>query len=205
MLKNNAEKKCIGFSLVELLIGLLLGSILLSMMVNLYMIGISTGTKNIKASRLGADLKALVHLLENDIRRAGFGGEDYLVGASGAKVVDINSAQNCIVYSYNHNDSQMLERSNKMAFALKNHAIKFKTGVIAIADVSCANASGWTTLSDDNFVKITKLIFTEKNISNALSTARNIKIELSGELVSDNNYRHSLSTSVQVRNTNFND
>ena len=45
-----------GFSLVELMLSLLLGSVLLAMVIGLYVTGVSSGAKSLKYSRLHTDL-----------------------------------------------------------------------------------------------------------------------------------------------------
>ncbi|MCP4321845.1 MAG: prepilin-type N-terminal cleavage/methylation domain-containing protein [Psychromonas sp.] len=192
-----------GFSLVELLIALLLGSMLLAMVISLYVTGVSTGAKSLKYSRLRTDLQSIIAMLETDIRRAGYGGSSYLVGAIGNKGIDINSDQNCIVYYYDHNETSTVESSNKMAFSFKDSAIKFKSNVGQIAEDVCDITTGWTNISDDQFVTITMLTLTEDVVSSAAATIRSVKIELSGELVSDSSYNYSITTRVQVRNFEF--
>lgn len=192
-----------GFSLVELLISLLLGSLLLVMVISLYVSSVSAGAKNLKFSRLRTDLQSLIAMIETDIRRAGYGGSEYLVGASGHKTIDINSAEDCIVYYYNHDDSVVLASNNKMAFSLKENSVKFKNNVTQIVDTACENTSGWRGVSDDGFVKITELIFNEHVVANVATTIRSVEIKLSGELVSDDSYQYSITTHVQVRNIEF--
>ncbi|PKF62005.1 pilus assembly protein PilW [Psychromonas sp. psych-6C06] len=193
-----------GFSLVELLIALLLGTVLLAMVIGLYVTGVSTGAKSLKYSRLRTDLQSIVAMMETDFRRAGYGGSDYLVGASSNKTIDINASNDCIVYYYNHNDTATVESSNQMAFSFKDNTVKFKSGVGKVANVVCAVTTGWTDVSDNNFIKITALSLTESVTSSASATMRSVKIDLSGELVSDSNYAHSIATRVQVRNLEFN-
>tara|TARA_R110001583_G_scaffold10698_3_gene49061 strand:+ start:1138 stop:1764 length:627 start_codon:yes stop_codon:yes gene_type:complete len=201
---NNRETTGInkhkGFSLVELLIGLLLGSVLLVMIISLYVTGISTGSKSLKYSRLRSDLQSLITLIESDIRRAGYGGNEYLVGVGASASFDINDAQNCLVYYYNHNETASLQHNNKMAISLKNRALKFKTGVGQVANTVCATTNGWVGISDDKFVTISDLIFTEMITSSASATLRSVNITLTGELASDSQYNHSISSHVQVRN-----
>ena len=194
-----------AFSLVELLIALVLGLLLLSMVISLYITVISTGTKGLKASRLRADLQSILAMIETDIRRAGYGGEAYLVGIDGTKPIDINNNQDCIVYYYNHDNSVALESSNKMALSLKEGSVKFTTNVGPIAADSCAYTSGWIDISDNQFVTITTLTFSENSISNAVSTMRSVDITLAGELVSDSSYNHSITSHVQIRNIYYND
>jgi len=199
---NTQFKLRSGFSLVELLLTLLLGSLLLAMVISLYVTSMSTGSQSLKYSRLRSDLQSLVAILETDIRRAGYsaGQEGYLVGANSQQSVDINSTHDCIVYYYNHNNTLAIEHSNKMAFAFKDNALKFKTGVNQIANEACASTTGWISVSDAGFVKITALSFIEVTNSTNDVTLRSVKISLSGELVSDAGYSYSVTSRVQVRN-----
>ena len=203
LMRFKQSKGFCGFSLVELLITLLLGSTLLVMVIGLYVSSVSEGGKALKYSRLRSDLQSLISMIETDIRRAGYGGDAYLVGEFANKSIDINSAQNCIIYYYNHNHTTSLEHSNKMAFSLKKGALKFKAGIGQVADAVCQNEKGWTSISDVQFMTVNQLRFTENITSNAHATLRSIKIELAGSLLSNNIYSHSISTHVQVRNREF--
>lgn len=195
-----------AFSLIEFLVSLLLGSFLLAMVINLYVTSVSNGIKNLKYSRLRTDLQSIISLMETDIRRAGYGGRDFMVGSGATKTVDsINTAnQDCIVYSYNHDASVAVNSANKMGFRLdhKNSKIQFGTGVDPLA-INCYNSGYWTALSDNNFIKITALDFTESVISGAVTTQRSVKIEIKGELTSNSKVQHSMKTNVHVRNLEF--
>ena len=76
MLKLNKQG---GFSLIELMISLFLGSVLLAMLIGLYVAGVSNSAKSLKYSRLRTDLQSMLTIIESDIRRAGYGGEDTLL------------------------------------------------------------------------------------------------------------------------------
>jgi|GEM_PF-1977009 len=200
-----------GFSLVELLIALLLGSVLLAMVIGLYVTGVSSGAKSLKYSRLRTDLQSIISVMETDIRRAGYGGQEFMVGSGAAQTVDsINSAeQDCIVYYYNHDAALSITDANKMAFRFVpgENEIQFGTGVGPLASDCYASGNGnWTALSDKQFIKITALDFTDltdSGASSASATMRSVQIELAGELVSDSRYTHSIKTKVQVRNLEF--
>lgn len=198
-----------GFSLVELLISLLLGSLLMAIVINLYVSSVSSGAKNLKYSRLRSDLQSILAVMESDIRRAGYGGRLYQVGSGAAKTVDSihRKAQDCIVYYYNEDNSADLTSRNKMAFRLdhKDNKIQFGRGVGPFADDCYAVNNGhWESMTDNNFIKITKLNFNESVVSNASATMRSVEIEVTGELVADSQYKHTVSTKVQVRNLEYN-
>lgn len=198
-------KREFGFSLVELLISLLLGSVLLAMVIGLYVTGVSTSASSLKYSRLRSDLQSMISMMETDIRRAGFGGSDFMVGSGASKTID--SSATCIIYSYDHDVTGSLNNSNKMGIRLQatDNEIQFGTGVDPLVS-NCYSYTGatWITLSDKQFIKITTLNFTESITSNASATIRSVQIQLTGELASDSNYSHSINSTVQVRNIELN-
>ena len=196
-----------GFSLIELLIALLLGSMLLAMVISLYVTSVSNGARSLKYSRLRTDLQSIISLMETDIRRAGYGGREFLVGSGATKTVDsINTAdKDCIVYYYNHDGATSISHANKMGFRLNKdkHEIQFGSGVDPLA-VNCYDSGYWRALSDKQFINITSLAFTESEVSSASATMRSVQIDITGELVSESKAQHSIKTKLQVRNLEFN-
>lgn len=192
-----------GFSLVELLIALLLGGTLLAMMINLYVTSVVTGTKSLRYSRLRADIQSIMYMMETDIRRAGYGGKLFMVGSGANKTVDTisNGNKHCIVYYYNHDDSSSITSADRMGIRLNvdNDEIQFGTGLDPIA-ANCYQSGYWKALSDNKFIKITKLRFTESLVSSGHATFRSIHIEINSELTSESTAQYSQSTKVQVRN-----
>lgn len=194
-----------GFSLVELLISMLLGSLLLAMVIGLYVTGVSSGSKSLKYSRLRTDLQSIISVMETDIRRAGYGGSAFMVGSGASKTVDTTANKNCIVYYYKHDTGNA--DNNKMGFRFipAENEIQFGTGVGPLAvDCYASGNGGWEGLSDKQFIKITALDFSDSVVSSASATMRSVQISITGELASDSQYQHSINTKVQVRNLEFN-
>jgi prepilin peptidase dependent protein B len=190
-----------GYSLVELMLALLLGSVLLAMVIGLYVTSVSSGAKSLKYSRLRTDLQSIMSIMETDIRRAGYGGSEFLVGSGATKMVDTltSGTSKCIVYSYNHNSAATITDTNRMGFRLFDNEIQFGSGVDPLA-TNCYSEGSWEGFSDKNFIKITDMTFTESVVSGAAASIRSVEINLSGELVADSRYQHALNTTVQVRN-----
>jgi len=191
-----------GISLVESLLVLLLGSTLLTIVIGLYVTTASTGIKSIETSRLRSNLQAINTLMVNDLRRAGYGGDEYLVGANKHKLIDlINTAkQDCIVYAYKHSGTVT---ENYMGFRLNQttHEIQFGTNTDSSA-INCYKEGKWIALSKREFMKVTDLDFTEIQSSNPNEdgTMRKIQIRISAELTSNSQIKYSLNRLVQVRN-----
>lgn len=194
-----------GFTFVEVLICLLLGSLLLSMVIGLYVTNVSHSTKTLQMSRLRTDLQALVGVIENDIRRAGYGGDQFMVGLAQDKVIDSSNTNNqkCIVYSYNYNHATTPTTSHLMGFrySTNSKSIQFGRKVNRQA-INCLTEGYWVNLTDPDFLKITALSFIETSNTNPVSqiTLRSIKINITGELVENSEYSYQIATQVQVRN-----
>lgn len=195
-----------GFTVIELLISLLLGSFLLAMVIGLYVNNVTASAKALKFSRLRTDLQTLIAVMEGDIRRAGYGGHDFMMGIAKSKVVDsINSStEKCIVYSYNYDDALVAASKHRMAFrySVKNASVQFGRGV-DIQAVNCFSSGTWVNLTDTNLLKITDLSFIESTTSNAQATIRSVDIQLAGELTVNSDYQHQIKTRIQVRNLEF--
>ena len=195
-----------GFSLIEMLISLLLGSLLLAMIISLYVTNVSAGYKGMKLSRFHADIQSLVGVMENDIRRAGFGGSDFMVGLANNKVVDSinNGAQHCIVYAYNYNHAITASPSHFMAFRYSStsHSVQFGRALNSQA-INCYSSGSWVNLTDPKFLKVTELRFVESIASNGLATMRNVEVTVKAQLKSNSEYTHQITTKIQVRNPEF--
>lgn len=206
MLKIAYKKS--GFTLIEILIAMLLGSVLLAMVIGLYVTNVTAGAKALKYSRLRTDMQALVGIMSNDIRRASSGGTDFMVGIGKSKVIDtINSdTEKCIVYSYNYDDAEAVTSSHVMGFrySVANQSVQFANGV-DIQAVNCFDSGPyWQNLTDPNFFNVTDLSFVESIASSAQATIRSVDISVSGKLNENSEYNHQLATRVQVRNLEFN-
>ncbi|PKH03536.1 pilus assembly protein PilW [Psychromonas sp. MB-3u-54] len=198
-----------GYSLVELMLALLLGSVLLAMVIGLYVTSVSSGAKSLKYSRLRTDLQSIMSMMEADVRRAGYGGGDFLVGNGGTKVVDslTSGSSSCLIYSYEDDNESHAAPTYRKGFRLSNNEIQYGSNDVTPIDPLVANCysavGGWEGLSDKNFIKITELIFTESVVPTAAASIRSVAIHLSGELAADSNYKHTINTRVQVRNIEF--
>jgi len=194
-----------GFTLIELLIALLLGSLLLAMVIGLYVSNVSAGNKAVRLSRLRTDLQALVGIMENDIRRAGYGGVDFMVGSGQKKLVDsVNTnTQKCIVYAYNHNAASAVTSSHFMAFRYspKTNSIQFGRAVDLLA-VNCFKSGTWVNLTDPKFLKVTDLSFIESTSISPHARLRSVEIKVSAELYEQQS-SYQLSTQVQIRNPEY--
>ncbi len=167
-----------GVTLVELLIGMLIGVIVSGAALAVFIISVKGQTDNIKLSRLNQDMRTMMDLMERDIRRAGFvtsfpaANEAYLqnnpffddTGANPADIAVYNTGS-CIVYAYNRNDDSngdgvqdetppAVNGTERLGFRLSNGKLEMRKSGDSNAD--CGGV--WETITDRE-VEITNLNF----------------------------------------------
>ncbi|AGH81936.1 putative type IV pilus assembly protein PilW [Psychromonas sp. CNPT3] len=189
-----------GLSLTELLLSLLFGSLLSLMLFNVYLQSSTHALNSLKYMRLRNDLQSLMWVMEYDIRRAGYGGDNYQVGDLKNKSIDINDAKNCIVFYYNHDQSLSLQSRHKMGFLFDPNTFQIFVASNVLPRASQCSSNRWRALSDVHFIKITALVFTEQVIIKNHKTTHYVHIKLQGELTGDPRYIYTLKTTLRLRN-----
>ncbi|HEY8099069.1 MAG TPA: prepilin-type N-terminal cleavage/methylation domain-containing protein [Methylobacter sp.] len=104
-----------GITLIELLIGMLVGLVVLAGGINIFITSVKGQNNNINLSRLNQDMRTMMSIIESDIRRAGFATslpDTYFSSVqtnpffdsttSGATTdLAVYNTGSCIVFSYN--------------------------------------------------------------------------------------------------------
>ncbi|MDO9167812.1 MAG: prepilin-type N-terminal cleavage/methylation domain-containing protein [Methylobacter sp.] len=207
MLKTHKQQK--GVTLIELMIGLLIGMIVVAGGISVFTTSIKGQTDNQQLSRLNQDMRAMMDIMVRDIRRAGFVTSDPGAPANFALIknnpffaattdIDIHDydggTDNCIVYSYNANDS------NPAVVALPSPATQGQrfgfrlnsAGILSMrssgnTNINCTDGS-WETITEPevqiipnpNTEPLFELIETELNVS--VMSARLSDADLTNDL-----------------------
>ncbi len=203
-----------GFSLIELLIAMTVNMVLLSGLVYIFTNFIRLNTDMVKMIRLNQDLRGIMSIMINDIRRAGYWSQAGLTVKSNipnhfSTVNVING--DCILYSYDEqkNNSDGIPGADDYAgFKLDQSSIMIKTSAGSCHGKPCNNCNGgnWWTLNDNNVVRITKLQF--KHVNNIFPfmqgamqlNVRRIDIMLGGALAQAPDITYTLQDSVYIPN-----
>jgi prepilin peptidase dependent protein B len=120
------QKRQTGVTLIELLIGMLIGLIVAAAGISVFITSLKGQADNIKLSRLNQDMRAMMDLMERDIRRAGFVTSDpttnlaalqdnpffgattelavYNPGSTSTTGNITTTTGSCIVYAYNRDE-----------------------------------------------------------------------------------------------------
>lgn len=207
-----------GVTLIELLIGMVVGLIVLSGVIYVFITSVSSSRDILNSSRLNQDLSAIMSIISGDLRRAGH----WIETASNASSpftdigMDIHVvSSSCVLYSYDTDADGDVDGSDYSGLRLSSGAVWIRTSGTSMTDCS---AGSWERLSDQNFmtIDVANSSFVDSSkclINGAASTAcpsatgtdevaqvREIQITLSANVNSDNDWQKTVQESVKIRN-----
>ena len=121
-------KKQNGYTLIELMIAIAIGLIVVGATISIYITAVGSSSSTIKSARLNHDLEAVMALMINDIKRAGYWkgavvGADSRTNPFTAAATNINiPISTCILYSYDADNDGVVDANEYYGFKLnKQH------------------------------------------------------------------------------------
>jgi len=181
-------KKQAGMSLIELMIGMLVGLFIVGGVVSVYIAVAASSGDTLKLSRLNQEMSAIMNVMSNDIRRAGYwsdaagsqpqenpfaqydttANDDSTAlevrDASANVFISDTASGTCIIYSYDTDEDDSLDTDDRLGFRWQGagNALEMRTGGTT-AD-SCADADGtWVAVNNTNSITVTGLTFNLAN------------------------------------------
>lgn len=193
-----------GFTITELMITVGLSMSVISSVLIGYLATYSSSMSTLAASKLNQDMSALMNLMVNELRRAGYSGVVPTTPASNlfAAVNDTalevfndmtNNVQqastgsgSCIVYSYDMDQDGVVDAAELAGFRLTTAGVvQMRTaGDTADPDTCATTSNTWTDLTDPDFITISTLTFNLAN-SNCLNTREPDSTDNDADMVTD--------------------
>lgn len=166
MLKEIQKQK--GFTLVELMIAIVLGLLVATAAMNIYVKNMTSQTQNLQLMRLNQDMRATMDLMVRDIRRAGFATSTpdtsfdclksnpfnnmgFFDGATATAIAATNAEPaSCIVFAYNLNNNLVandcvIESRDRFGYRVRSGVLQMKKG--GGTEATCATGS-WEGISN---------------------------------------------------------
>lgn len=203
-----------GFSLIQLTIGLGIGSALIAGFIGFYANTTQSSNILLKTIRLEHELQTAINFIKQDLRRAGYNAHaSALIGTSKpnpfmqSNATDIDSPNShCILFSYDINQTGLLPPLNsapsdsRFGFRLLNKTLQSRA--LYDSQFSCQKGQ-WLNLTEPNLIEISELNFTlQQKKSNNISR-REVLISISGHLTKNKNITRTYTTKVTVRNDKY--
>lgn len=177
-----------GYTLIELMIGVLVGLIVLSGVIYVLLITLSSSRDVLTSTRLNQDVSNLGEEIAGELRRSGYWYVSAASAAAGASTAspyvsgglddfEIVPADQCILYSYDRNGDMSVTDNERFGFKreTKNNSDGKLVGVIRFRQSSssmtdCSDGAGsWADMTDPNFMDVTSFAVT--NLTECLSAA----------------------------------
>lgn len=152
-----------GFTLIELMIGLLVGLIVLSAVIYAFLATLRSSKDLINSTRLNMEMSVLAGTITGELRRSGYwpvsSGTPSPYGASSSDLVLYPSATNanCAIYSYFNDAGPASGARVDRGFALVGGTIL--SGVASTGATSCVT-TGWEPLHSSGLVSISAFSIT---------------------------------------------
>jgi len=174
------RKQQAGVTLVELMIGLLVGLIVIAAGSNIFITSIRGQTDNINLTRLNQDMRAMLDIMARDIRRAGFVTSDPAANLTSLQNnpffngistdIAVHDGGACIVYAYNRDDNDAnndgvigdietpsaVDSNERLGFRLSDGELDMRLN--GATNDNCTDGS-WESITEPE-VEITALTFT---------------------------------------------
>ena len=210
-----------GLTLLELMTGLLIGLIVSGAMLAMWIKLQSSALGTLQQSRLHQDLRAITHIMANEIRRAGYWGwspdsslditqNPFMSAANNLLVDQANTTEadaSCLTYSYDrdHNGQVGGASIEQFGFRLHNQAVEMRTGG---AEFNCQSGQ-WQDITQNGTI-ITGLTFTLQedtiypasgcNPGQTCLSRRLVHFRLTGHLQSRPGHIVTLEERIRIRN-----
>lgn len=171
-------KRSRGVTLIEMLVGLLVGLVMVAAAGSIYISTFRGQTNNTKLVRLNQDLRTMMDIMARDIRRAGFVTSDPVTNFSALQTNPFFTAPDdlaiysgsCIVYSYNKDNDSPPVVDNNERFGFRKTGTELQMRTSGTTNANCTDGS-WETITEP-LVEITGLTFAlNSNTLNSTSMA----------------------------------
>lgn len=214
------KTKQFGFTLVELMIGLALSTIIMLGLLGMCFSILKHSSMTLDVGRLDRYLHSTMAVMANDIRRAGYWGlaststnNPFMTNSSD---ITVNAGGNCILLTYDHDNDGMLPAitsvtdDERYGYRLIGNVIQYRP-YGALFDCN-ATSSEWDNLTDPNIINITafSLIKNDNVIDidgagpgTSTLTLRTITIVITGQLTSDSSISKTITQTVKVYNDKY--
>ena len=216
---NLAKFKQAGLSMIELMISIAVGLIVVSGVIGMFVNTAVSSAENLKMTRLNQQLRAVLDVMVQDIRRAGYRGDSITAVGANPFITGVNdltvTGTDCITFTY---DSTALDDLTAAAgrgtvdaasdvFGYRREVTGgvglIRSGMGAAVTLGNCTAGAWSDLTDSDSVDITTLLFTVVSapLPPAIPVARSVTITLTGRLKGNATVNRTITETVQTVNS----
>lgn len=195
LMNKHSRRRTAGFTLIELMVGMIVGLIVLSAVLYIFLVTVRTEKDIYNASLVLRETSALNDMISGELRRAGYNSSS--TAFSSAPVIVHSS--DCIAYTYDKDESiPGPSDDGYFGFRLDSGNIEYGT---SMATGSCT--ANWNQLNPDS-ITVTSLAFSSI-VSSAIGSSTSdeawyLDYSLEVEVAADTAWKQLSSKRVKIRN-----
>lgn len=195
-----------GFTLVEILVGLIIGLIATAAAISITVSILRSNSNNMKATRLNQELRAVMDVMARDLTRAGYSGTATGKSSDNPFMNSPNSiffTTSQITFTYDVDDNGVVSPTTNEYFGYRRNLNTTITPNAYEIQTRTTQAGGWQAFTDPRVINIATLRFTNQSQDldgDLIPDINFIGITLTGALKSDPTVRRTLIELVRVRN-----
>jgi len=206
-----------GYTLIELMIGIVVGLIVLSAVIYVFIMTLKSSTNVLNSYRLNQEVASLTDVITGELRRSGYwplsGASDSPFGSElDFNILSPGGTDTCVLYSF-YNDALASAAQTTSGFyhSTASAAIYFGSG----ASTATCSTAGWQPLSDTSFLNVTSFDVQLDcwDINNGTSVAasscsplgsevyrRNVTVTIGASLARDSQWQATSRQTVRLMN-----
>jgi len=199
-----------GLSLIEMLITLTLGLLLMAALTSVFTNTLGVNSRSLKTTQLQEETLATMHLISEEVRRAGYSGDfqTQIVDPANQDTSFRNqvavsahpdeASNSCITFRYDADQNGTYSGNNEaFGYRLRNQQVQRRQ------DAALCDANGWQGLTSSDVIVVDELTFTLTETVSGSLTEQAVTIYLRAHLKNDADLSRALTQQVVVRNANF--
>nr|WP_067296776.1 hypothetical protein [Marinobacterium profundum] len=209
-----------GISLIELMIGMLLGLLVSGIVVSMFVMTMGSTRQITSSIRLNQEVRTVMDLMVRDIRRAGYwdgslaasnpyasiteAGAPAAVFLAKGSATHLTNAEgpsgSCVILGYDTDNAGASTATKLIGYRFDADAVEVLWANTFVTPAHC-NMGTWSNLTDERAIKVTALTFTPdpSPASFAAATVRNLTISLTAEAISDSRINTTITDQVRIR------
>ncbi|MBE0440270.1 MAG: prepilin-type N-terminal cleavage/methylation domain-containing protein [Gammaproteobacteria bacterium] len=190
-------KKQAGITLIEMMIALILGLLVSSAIIAIFISNIKSSSENIRMIQLNQELRTVMNFMSDELKRAGYSADPQ----NSDFIKDYKTpTPDCILYSYDVDLNGWQTSDERFGFKLDGAVIKW---INNRGDMTNCDAGTWQPLTDIDTANITAFTLIPTAVETASSTlfVQNLEIELTGEIsLNPGTASRTIVETIRVRN-----
>jgi Tfp pilus assembly protein PilW len=192
------HQKQFGLTLIEIMIALVLGILLMGAVITIFITTVKSSSENIRMVHLNQELRLLMGLMSDELKRAGYSGAPDNRDFMDALNWDLGS--NCLRYAYDVNGDGILQ-PNDESFAFQyvtdSALVRWGRGVTA---VDCTDGD-WNPISNPATAQIDDFTITDIVATALTVEVHTLEVSITGSVrLVPGRATRTISETIRVRN-----